>query len=358
MRAAYAGPIENIVVVMLVQRSSASPLPASRACDDATAERPRPALPVSAFLARTFMICDSWYAAAPGERIANRLFACAAAPGGLTIGETTFTSFLQDGDYAFAPAAGLALEPNVFSRLDAVLGRRSAPSGRQLANWKLYFHDRSIVASMLRYVAENVADPDNVNLANYDECDYPPGPRGNPLASPTTTFLQDVAQGALPPFALIEPRYAGAEPLDDELLLLEIYLALRGSRYWARTLLIVTYDVAAAADYVTTERATAPGPSVPPTSSGFRFDRFGGRVPTMVVSAYVPPGSVLRPPAGSAPFDHTSIVKTVWECFGLGAAPDGRASVNERDSAAPSILAALGTAVVNVPLAEPALPHR
>ena len=79
-------------------------------------------------------------------------------------------------------------------------------------------------------------------------------------------------------------------------------------------------------------RATPPGPPYP---DGFRFDRFGVRVPAVVISAAIPAGSVLRPPPGGAPFDHTSIIRTVQELFDLGP------PLTPRVAAAPSLLTLL-----------------
>ncbi len=50
---------------------------------------------------------------------------------------------------------------------------------------------------------------------------------------------------------------------------------------------------------------------------GFDFTRFGVRVPTVLVSPWIAPGTVFRAPAGSPPFDHTSTLATVERRFGL-----------------------------------------
>jgi phospholipase C len=339
MTAVYSGPIEHVVVVMFERRSydevfgllydeeNLAPYvvaPAGQRELDGTSNgglRPC-ALPITAYLANQFMVCDRWFASsASSSSAANHLFA--------------HCSRTADD--------GARSEPNVFSALDTVCG---TPSQRP-ANWKLYFHDYSIVGSALPYVSRCYDDSSNVNVANYDECDYPPGAR-NPLAHPTTTFLQDVAQATLPAYAFIEPRHGRLaapvavvpatpevpvapmlepEPFDGERLLAEVYLALRASRYWQNTLLVVIYgEPGAAPDHV----------AAPPT--------WGGRVPAIVVSAYTNPGSRLR---AGVPFEHASIVKTLWQCFGLAAS--GCDSINERDAAAPSILDYLTSSVVNVP---------
>jgi phospholipase C len=75
--------------------------------------------------------------------------------------------------------------------------------------------------------------------------------------------------------------------------------------------LIITYDEHGGCyDHV-----APPSGAVPPDNSageyGFDFTRFGPRVPTVLVSPWIPPGTVFRLPSGSMPLDHTSILKTL-----------------------------------------------
>jgi phospholipase C len=76
--------------------------------------------------------------------------------------------------------------------------------------------------------------------------------------------------------------------------------------------------------------ATSPGGQTP---DGFDFGYFGIRVPAVIVSPFVPPGSVIRPP-GLTPFDHTSIIATLRKLFPF-------TSLTARDAAAPDLLHAL-----------------
>jgi phospholipase C len=61
---------------------------------------------------------------------------------------------------------------------------------------------------------------------------------------------------------------------------------------------------------------------------GFGFDRFGVRVPTLLISPLIAPGTVYRVPAGSVPLDHTSILKTIEQRWNLQ-------PLTARDAAAP-----------------------
>ena len=63
---------------------------------------------------------------------------------------------------------------------------------------------------------------------------------------------------------------------------------------------------------------------------GFGFDRFGVRVPAVLVSPMIAPGTVYRVPAGSVPLDHTSILKTIEQRWNVP-------PLTARDAAAPGL---------------------
>jgi phospholipase C len=65
------------------------------------------------------------------------------------------------------------------------------------------------------------------------------------------------------------------------------------------------------------------------------FNRYGVRVPAVIVSPYVPKGSIIRPP-GATPFDHTSISATLRALYGI-------TPLTARDAAAPDLTGALDT---------------
>src|SRR5215831_735198 len=69
------------------------------------------------------------------------------------------------------------------------------------------------------------------------------------------------------------------------------------------------------------DHVAPPSGAVPPDNTpgeyGFDFKRFGIRVPTIIVSPLIAPGTIFRVPVGTMPFDHTSILKTVEKRWGL-----------------------------------------
>jgi hypothetical protein len=50
--------------------------------------------------------------------------------------------------------------------------------------------------------------------------------------------------------------------------------------------------------------------------AGFNFDRFGVRVPTLLISPWVTPGTVFRSET-DVPYDHTSFLATLLNWFGI-----------------------------------------
>jgi phospholipase C len=172
-------------------------------------------------------------------------------------------------------------------------------------------------------------------------------------------FKEDVAGGELQPYSFIEPRYFpnleqtllpnDHHPPHDvtlgEQLVADVYNTLRASDRWEKTLLIVVFDEHGGCyDHVPPPPAVPPDDGPPkPGQYGFSFDRYGARVPALIVSPYVAAGQRVEPPAGSPyPFDHTSVIRTVRERFAPSAAP-----LTRRDAVAPSLAPALAAEPIN-----------
>jgi phospholipase C len=116
-----------------------------------------------------------------------------------------------------------------------------------------------------------------------------------------------------------------------ESLIASVYNAVLGGPGWKNTLLIVTYDEHGGCyDHVVPPAAVPPGGQSP---DGFNFDRYGVRVPAVLISPWIAKGSIIRP-TGGTPFDHTSIIATLGKLFGF-------APLTPPDAAAPDLLAAL-----------------
>ena len=121
---------------------------------------------------------------------------------------------------------------------------------------------------------------------------------------------------------------SGARHALGEQLIHDTYEALRGGPGWPQTLFVLTYDEHGGCyDHVPPPWGATP-PDATAGEFGFGFDRFGVRVPTLLISPLIAPGTVYRVPAGSMPLDHTSVLKTIQQRWNVP-------SLTARDAAAP-----------------------
>jgi phospholipase C len=326
-------------------------------------------LPVTAFLARNYAVCDQWFASVPTQTFTNRAFAVLAAPAVEKPDRGESWSYIDDEQYLPRVFAGRVELTSIFKKLDEVY------PGPTLPNWKVYFHDYPINLFTDKYVFDTAGSTGNINVAPFDDTDYG-SCKPIFLGRVPSSFVTDVSgptgpPPSLPKFSFIEPRYSnitglppnsfhpgggnilpgiaspGNIPMDaasGDLLLMQVYNALRNNpTVWNETLLIVTFDEHGGLyDHVPPPGATAPGQGIPPAQSskdpaanGFDFTVLGGRVPAILISPFIDPGSTIR---AATPFDHTSIIKTVWDNFTLGSG-----SLTDRDAAAPSLVPLSGS---------------
>jgi phospholipase C len=227
-------------------------------------------LPVISALAKGFAVCDHWFGSVPTETLPNRAFALSGTSQGHMDDKTdTFTA------------------PSIFASL--------TQAG---ASWKAYGYDAAPLTE------QTFTDLSSAPAANFGQF---------------TDFQQDAAADSLPNFAFLEPSWSATgnsqHPNYDvalgEQLIHDVYTALRNGPGWNQTLFILTYDEHGGLyDHVPPPtNATVPDSSA--GEYGFDFTRFGPRVPTVLVSPLIPAGTVYRVPEGAAPFDHTSVLKTV-----------------------------------------------
>ncbi|MGP7996250.1 MAG: alkaline phosphatase family protein [Streptosporangiaceae bacterium] len=245
------------------------------------------ALPVLSALATGYAVCDQWFSPVPTETLPNRAFACSA----------TSQGHMDDKTHTFTA-------PSIFG----LLGSHSIP-------WAIYGYDSQPLTKDT-FTDITGADPSHFGVF--------------------TDFTAAAAGGTLPAFTFLEPSWSSTgnsqHPNYDvalgEQLIHDVYEAVRGGPGWPQTLLVITYDEHGGCyDHV-----PPPSGATPPDSDAgefsFGFTRFGVRVPAVLVSPLIAPGTVYRAPAGGTPLDHTSILKTVEQRWGLP-------SLTARDAAAP-----------------------
>lgn len=257
-------------------------------------------VPVLSQLARAFAVCDQWFASAPCQTWPNRFF--------LHTGSA--------GRYANNQLLRPHEMPTIFNRFND----NDQPDG-----WKVYFHDMPQCLAL-------------TNLWHYRERFHL-----------YETFAQDLTAGTLSSYTFIEPRYfpdtafpSDMHPPHDisfgDQLIADVYQKLRNSPYWEKSLLIILFDEHGGCyDHVAPPRAVSPDGEV--SHEGFTFNRYGVRVPAVLISPYIKPGTVLRIPNAVPhqgppyPFDHTSVIATLRSRFHLGG------PLTHRDGVAPNLAA-------------------
>ncbi len=255
-------------------------------------------VPALSRLAGSFGVSDRWFASAPCQTWPNRFFVHTGTAGGYVNNDPPHFPYLM---------------PTVCGRL-----------ADRHCDWRVYFHDFPQAATLAR-LWDDV--PTHFRFFN--------------------AFLADAAAGTLPSYSFIEPRYFTDTVLNlipndmhpphnigfGDQLVAQVYNAVRAGPRWKQTLLIVTYDEHGGCyDHVVPPAATPPDDLTP---DQVVFDRYGVRVPAVIVSPYVRAGSLIRP-AGAVPFDHTSVAATLRKLFGIQ-------PLTARDAAAPDLLDALDT---------------
>lgn len=269
--------------------------------------------PVLSALARGFAVCDHYHASVPSQTLPNRSFVHAATSGGnvnnqpnaFCNAKTIFNQLQEAID-----AGNSALSWGIFGN--------SLSSGKPGDNSGSFDGDHF---SLTRLAMTQLHDARfDANFGTLDD------------------FYAKCVSGALPSYAFLEPVYGGVEQNDQhppqdirpgEALIAAVYNALKDSPAFNETLLIITYDEHGGCyDHVAPPSAKTPDTHSPAGQMGFLFNRFGVRVPAVLVSPQIRAGLVARPD-GFVPFDHTSIIKTVQLCFGL------EPFLTERSAAAP-----------------------
>ena len=186
-------------------------------------------------------------------------------------------------------------------------------------------------------------------------------PRAKDNFAKLDEFHKAARAGKLPQFSFIEPvwsispqgtgsslssgnalyhlgdDYHPPSNLDGgENLLQSVYSSLIANESaWRKTLFVVTFDEPVGSfDHVPPPKAVAPWVTgkAPKLEDDFGFDRYGGRVPTLLISPLIEKGTVFRSETDT-PYDHTSLIATLLKWRGLG---DKIADFGERTKKAPT----------------------
>jgi phospholipase C len=268
-------------------------------------------LPIITTLAREFAICDHWFASMPGPTWPNRLFVHAASSAGLDNSPGTWdtvTTTLIDG-YRFDNG-------NIYDRLEdkcldwLVFEGDETPQVFSLSNMNLNalqgrfrdFEDfRDSVNDKLFPASYTFIEPDYGNIMPWTPEDFTCGNSQHPL--------DDVTRG--------------------ERLIKDVYEAVRNSPHWESSLIIITHDEHGGFfDHAVPPATVHPGDSATDNENvhvNFDFKQLGPRVPAVVISPWIPRGTI-----DHRRHEHSSVIRTLRDLFSLS-------SLTERDRRANSL---------------------
>lgn len=246
-------------------------------------------LPVITTLARKYAVFNRWFSSLPGPTIPNRAF----AHFGTSFGKVDMSLFYLGEPYL-----------SIYERM--VNAGRTA---------KIYYYDQQSSTMALAFLLKNQPKL----FATYDQ------------------FLSDCETNKLPDYSFIEPNYTDHDADDGEAIasdqhpdhdvragevfVASIYNAIRNNpEVWESTALLLVYDEHGGIfDHVPPPSCVADG--FKDQATGFQFDRLGVRVPAVLISPWVPEGTVVSPleangtVANERVFEHASIPNTVTSFF-------------------------------------------
>jgi phospholipase C len=265
-------------------------------------------LPILNGLAKAYSVSDAWYSSVPTQTNPNRAFSLC----GTSLGRTNNSS---DAVEQFDT-------PTIWNALPAA------------TTWGIYYQD---IWSSGQCYTQYTFPRCTQSVAQHE-------------IQPMATFYSRAQAGTLPRFSYLEPKWGyglgkqdgsgfecgsvfgkiyGTQGNDyhpptwmgpGEAFVNQVYSALTANpAAWARTLLIITFDEHGGTyDHVDPGwGAIQPDNYVGP--DGFAFNRFGLRVPTLLISPWIPAGTVFRSPSTDPrlKYDHTSTIATLLTWAGV-----------------------------------------
>jgi len=267
-------------------------------------------VPVLTQLARQFAVCDRWFSSIPGPTFPNRAF----AHGSTSIGRVDMG------------INWLGMSKTIYELL-----------GENNVDARIYYHDSTMAMTFKGLMNQGKY------FGLFDD------------------FLSECKKNNLPAYSFIEPRYANGEDAvnnaffsasdqhpdhnveQGEILIRDTFDAIWNNQTLREsTLLVIVYDEHGGLyDHV------PPPPAVNPDNKNwagnpnsldpaFDFTRLGVRVPAVIISPYIPAGTIDR-----TQYDHSSIIATACKLLLKGVS---NASLTNRDRQAKTFEANLSLA--------------
>jgi phospholipase C len=305
-------------------------------------------LPFYYGLARVFPVADRWFSSCLGPTFPNRRFLLAGTAHGLTTDRLVRTFDYPSSGTVFDLLASHRISwvnyhpiPHLRPVLKRGLGGHGLRSARRAG---------SLVAGLsgqLRGVEGGAK-----SFLQFTADAYPLGMlRYASHVRSIERFIADAAAGNLPSFSIVDPdfRTSSEENPQDirrgEAFAARIINAVMSGDGWRHTMLIWVYDEHGGYyDHVPPPAAVEPDDRPPESAGPWRFDRYGFRVPAVIVSPFARPDYVSH-----VVHDHTSILKLIETKWNLP-------PLTRRDAQADNLLDSLDLSSPPAFARPPALP--
>jgi phospholipase C len=283
-------------------------------------------LPFYYGLARTFPLADRWFSSCLGPTFPNRRFLLSGTSNGLT--SDSLSKIL---DYPTNGTIFDLLSSHRISWINYHSVSHAGPIARRLGGVHGHRAGRCLHGAIARLRAEA---GETKAFLQFSGDAYPLGLlRYLAHLRSVDRFCADAAQGTLPAVSIVDPDFrANSEenPQDicagQDFAARVINAAMRGDG-WMGTLLVWCYDESGGYyDHVAPPAAPEPDDREPDVGGPWRFDRYGFRVPAVVVSPYARPDYVSH-----VVRDHTSVLKLIERKWNLP-------SMTARDATADDLL--------------------
>ncbi|MEO8035603.1 MAG: alkaline phosphatase family protein [Acidobacteriota bacterium] len=269
-------------------------------------------VPIISALANWYTVCDHWFASVPSQTFANRSYVHAGTSSGYVNN--------QWNDKLHLPLDFLINDTaTIFNLLEA-----------NQKTWKLYYGVPTVLLSNA-VLTQDKLRPFAFNKNHIAPMsDFWTDIQGDAASFPSYTFIEpnffSITEQENDEHPQASPFYIGGKSnpsnaVYGELLLYKIFEALKTNcALWKTTLLVILFDEHGGTfdHYPPSPSCVSPDGIVIPSSSpggyDFNFQRYGVRVPAVLVSPFIAGQTVTN-----TLFDHTSVLKTVINCFGLTA---------------------------------------
>jgi len=235
-------------------------------------------LPVLTTLAQQYAVCTRWFSSVPGPTLPNRAY----AHGATSVGHVDMTiNWWKESKTIYELLVDHGFTAKIYYTDSTIALTYGGMIGRQseffIPDFRAFFDDCR-----------------NNNLPNYCflEPRYNATTGDDPIAASDQHPDHDVAEG--------------------ETLIHDVYKAITSNpETWNDTLLVIVYDEHGGLfDHIPPPATVSPD-GINSKDPFFAFDRLGVRVPAILISPYIEPGTIIN----DRIFDHSSLAATAQQIF-------------------------------------------